>query len=178
MKAFLGMLSGLALAGILTAEPTAAQPKPAVPQAEQGEGVSLTVYNQNFVVVKERRLMDLRRGRSTVRFRDVAATAVPETVQFAPLRRPDAARVVEQNYEFDLVGADKLLQKYVDHDIALVTHDGDETQKGSDMNHRARHLERDHENDGARERAVAQSQTGKFIEPTSEVFAHNILNQR
>src|SRR5262245_24054907 len=71
-----------------------------VAEADQGEGVSLTVYNQNFVVVKERRLMDLKQGRANVRFKDVAATIVPETVQFSALRRPDIARVVEQNYEF------------------------------------------------------------------------------
>jgi hypothetical protein len=98
---------------------------PPKPEAEQGEGVSLTVYNQNFVVVKERRLMDLQKGRSAVRFRDVAASIIPETVQFTPLRRPGVARVAEQNYEFDLVSADKLLGKYVDRDLAVVTRDGD-----------------------------------------------------
>ncbi len=96
------------------------------PEADQGEGVGLTVYNENLVVVKERRFLNLRRGRSAVRFRDVAATILPETVQFTPLRAPDLARVVEQNYEFDLVGADRLLQKYIDRDVKLVTRDGDE----------------------------------------------------
>jgi hypothetical protein len=125
MNRWLLLCAALACTGLAAAADPPPQPA-AVPEAEQGEGVSLTIYNQNFVVVKERRLMDLRRGRSAVRFRDVAATIVPETVQFSPLRRPDAARVVEQNYEFDLVGADKLLQKYVDHDVKLVTRDGDE----------------------------------------------------
>ena len=49
---------------------------------------TITVYNQNFVVVKERRLMELKQGRSLVRFRDVAATIEPDTVQFAALRQP------------------------------------------------------------------------------------------
>ncbi len=100
-----------------------------IPEAEQGEGVSLTIYNQDFVVVRERRLMDLPKGRGNVRFRDVAATIVPETVQFSTLGQADAARVVEQNYEFDLVSADKLLDKYIDRDIAVVTREGD-TLKG------------------------------------------------
>src|SRR5207249_1384221 len=101
--------AGLGLAGLtLAADPPKPAEKPAaVAEADRGEGVSLTVYNQNFVVVKERRLMDLKQGRSLVRFRDVAATIEPDTVQFAPLRQPDLARVVEQNYEFDLVSADK-----------------------------------------------------------------------
>jgi hypothetical protein len=122
MKRWLFWWMGLACAGLAAA----ADPPAAVPEAEQGEGVSLTVYNDDLVVVKERRLLDLHRGRSTLRFRDVAATVLPETVQFTPLRRPELARVIEQNYEFDLVSADKLLQKYVDHDVKLVTRDGDE----------------------------------------------------
>ncbi len=80
-------------------------------------------------MVRERRLIDLPKGRGNVRFRDVAATIVPETVQFSTLGQADAARVVEQNYEFDLVSADKLLDKYIDRDIAVVTREGD-TLKG------------------------------------------------
>ena len=121
--------AGLALAGLaLAADPPrkpAEKPPPAVAEADLGEGVSVTVYNQNFVVIKERRLMDLKQGRSLVRFRDVAATIEPDTVQFAPLRQPDLARVVEQNYEFDLVSADKLLDRYIDRDIGVVTQDGE-----------------------------------------------------
>jgi hypothetical protein len=131
MNRWLVVVAGLALAGLtLAADPPRKPaekpaPAPAVAEADLGEGVSVTVYNQNFVVVKERRLMDLKQGRSLVRFRDVAATIEPDTVQFAPLRQPDLARVVEQNYEFDLVSADKLLDKYIDRDIGVVTQDGE-----------------------------------------------------
>ena len=123
MKHWLAICAGLGLAGLtLAAGPST--PAKVVPEAEQGEGVTLTVYNQDFVVVKERRTMDLQQGRSSVRFRDVAATIVPETVQFSTLNHADAARVVEQNYEFDLVSADKLLDKYIHREIAVVMQDG------------------------------------------------------
>jgi hypothetical protein len=117
------MAAALVLAGLLHAASGQEQPR-VVAEFEQGEGVSVTVYNQDFVVVRERRWMDLPAGRSTVRFPDVAATIVPETVQFTVLGKPDAARVLEQSYEFDLVNADKLLDRYVDRDITLVTRDG------------------------------------------------------
>jgi hypothetical protein len=127
MNRWLILGAGLGLAGLALAAdpPQKPAPAPAVAEADRGEGVSVTVYNQNFVVVKERRLMDLKQGRSLVRFRDVAATIEPDTVQFAPLRQPDLARVVEQNYEFDLVSADRLLDKYIDRDIGVVTQDGE-----------------------------------------------------
>jgi hypothetical protein len=129
MKRWLLTGAGLGLASLaLAAEPPkkANPPQKAdiVAEAERGEGVTLTIYNQDFVMVKERRPIDLEQGRSTFRFRDVAATIVPESVQFATLHQPDAARVVEQNYEFDLVSADKLLDKYIDREIAVVMHDG------------------------------------------------------
>ena len=95
-----------------------------MPEAEQGEGVSLTIYNQDFVVVRERRWIDLPKGRGSVRFADVAATIVPETVQFTPLGKSDSARVIEQSYEFDLVSADRLFDKFIDEDITVVTRDG------------------------------------------------------
>jgi len=107
--------------------PAAEQPPPPT-ETELGEGVGLTVYNQNFAVVKERRKMTLPAGRSTVKFQDVAATIVPETVQFRSLAPADDARVIEQNYEFDLVSADALLDKYIDKSISVVTRDGQSIQ--------------------------------------------------
>jgi hypothetical protein len=124
MKAFWASLCGPLLAGVLLAADGPDQPKKPVPEAEQGEGVSLTIYNQDFVVVRERRFMELPKGKSSVRFADVAATIVPETVQFTTLGPADAARVLEQSYEFDLVNADKLLDRYIDRDIAVVTREG------------------------------------------------------
>jgi hypothetical protein len=96
----------------------------AVDEANLGPGVSLTVYNQNFAVVKERRLMTFDRGVGLAKFGDVAATIVPETVQFSALDPKSPVNVLEQNYEFDLVSADKLLQKYIDKKITVVSRDG------------------------------------------------------
>jgi hypothetical protein len=96
----------------------------AADESQSGPGVSLTVYNQNFAIVKQRREMDLKPGVGFVRFPNVAATIVPETVQFSSLAPAGDARVLEQNYEFDLVSADKLLDKYIDRRIGVITRDG------------------------------------------------------
>jgi hypothetical protein len=112
---------------LLAAALLAAAPAPAADESESGPGVSLTVYNQNFAIVKERRAMDLVQGVGTLKFPDVAATIVPETVQFSSLR-PGGAQVLEQNYEFDLVSADKLLEKYIDKKIGVINRDGGLTE--------------------------------------------------
>ncbi len=92
---------------------------------EPKPGVQLSIYNNNFALVKERRELEqeLRKGFNTVRFLDVAATIDATSVHFRSLTDP-AATVVEQNYEFDLVDANKLLQKYIDKPISVFTSDG------------------------------------------------------
>jgi len=100
---------------------TAARAAPA-PAAE--EGVTLTVYNQNFGVVKEVRTLALDAKNATVQFRDVAKKIDPTSVHFKSLTDPQGTVVLEQNYEFDLVSADKLLDKYIDKKIGVITKQG------------------------------------------------------
>jgi len=110
------LVGGMAVAMMLAA-PLAAAVKPA-------EGVSLTVYNQNFAVVKEIRTLNLGAKVSTVQFRDVAREIDPTSVHFKSLTDPEGTTVLEQNYEFDLLSADKLLDKYIDKSIAVLTKEG------------------------------------------------------
>ncbi len=65
----------------------------------------------------------LKQGINVIRFRDVASTIDATSVYFRSLTDPGAS-VVEQNYEFDLVNADKLLRKYIDKPIIAHTADG------------------------------------------------------
>jgi len=61
----------------------------------------------------------LNRGRNSVRFTDVAAFIDPTTVMFASLTDPAGTSVVEQNFQFDLVSQEKLLQKYIDQTVKV-----------------------------------------------------------
>lgn len=85
-----------------------------------GPGVSLTIYNDGFGVVKERRLFDIARGTQTLTCDGVAFQIVANSVQFSSLTDPDGVRVLEQNYEYDLASADAILERYVDKRIDLV----------------------------------------------------------
>ncbi len=89
----------------------------------QDEGVALTIYNQNFGVVREKRNVEVPDKLGAIRFGDVAAQIDGTSVQFKSLTDPTAT-VLEQNYEYDLVSADKLLQKYIDKQITVLTKDG------------------------------------------------------
>ncbi len=76
------------------------------------DAVSITVYNQNFGLVREIRTLDLSRGYVNLEYGDVASGIQPETVHIRPIGgRP--LQVLEQNYQYDLLSPQKLLEKYV-----------------------------------------------------------------
>ena len=83
------------------------------------DSTGITVYNDNFGVVREDRLMNFTHGTNLFKFTDVASQIDPTSVRFQSLNNPDAIKVLEQNYEYDLVSKSKLLQKYIDKDIEL-----------------------------------------------------------
>jgi hypothetical protein len=67
--------------------------------------------------------MEIPKGVSVLKFTDVAATIDATSVHFESLTDPKAT-ILEQNYEFDLVDANKLLLKYIDQPISVHTKDG------------------------------------------------------
>ncbi|MGA2678201.1 MAG: DUF4139 domain-containing protein [Sedimentisphaerales bacterium] len=83
-------------------------------------GVGLTIYNDNFAVVREARKMNFEKGQNTMRFTDVASAIDPTSVKFSCLSAPGAVSVLEQNYEYDLVNTDSLLKRYIDKDVRVV----------------------------------------------------------
>lgn len=87
------------------------------------ENIELTVYNQNFALVKDQRSLDLKKGTNKVAFKDVASLIEPTSVHFVSLTAPDSCYILEQNYEYDLMSSDKLLSKYIDKNIKIVTKD-------------------------------------------------------
>ena len=82
--------------------------------------LNVTVYNSNLALIRDVRQIHLASGVSPLRFEDVAASIMPATVHFRSLTEPAKLAVVEQNYEYDLLDAQKLLQKYVGREITLV----------------------------------------------------------
>ncbi len=82
-------------------------------------GVALTVYNINLGLVKDVRDISLDRGISELRFMDVASQIIPQSVFIRSLAEHDSLGVLEQNYEYDLLNYQKLLDKYVGKKVKL-----------------------------------------------------------
>lgn len=88
---------------------------------EEQTDLALTVYNSNIALVRDVRELALgQAGVVDLHFGDIAATVNPATVHFRSLTNPQALRVLEQNYEYDLIEPSKLLDKYVGRDVTLV----------------------------------------------------------
>jgi hypothetical protein len=83
------------------------------------EKVGITVYNQNFGLVREIRKLKLGEGRVSLEFRDVSAHIQPETVHIKSLDGEGDLSVLEQNYRYDLLTPEKLLEKYVDKKVKV-----------------------------------------------------------
>jgi len=115
---------------------------PAGPAAQKSstgaarEKVSITVYNSNFGLVREQRTVELGKGRVELAFADVSAHIQPETVHLTSLTRADALTVFEQNYRYDLLTPEKLLEKYVGKRIKVIRYHemtGTEETKEADV---------------------------------------------
>lgn len=87
--------------------------------AEQRESVTITVYNQNFGLVREIRALDIARGRVELEYGDVASAIQPETVHIRALGGSGSLDVLEQNYRYDLLSPQKLLEKYVGRTVTV-----------------------------------------------------------
>lgn len=86
--------------------------------AEQ-TGVALTIYNSNLGLVKDLRVLQLPKGRSELRFMDVATAIIPASVHIRSLSDAAGLNVLEQNYEYDLLSPQKLMDKYVGKKVKL-----------------------------------------------------------
>lgn len=133
---------GLLWTGLVTAcQKPAHAPTPGPPLARHSDqadrqSVAVTVYNQNFGVVKDTRRIALAPGRVELAFKDVSANVQPETVHLRSLTRGARFEVLEQNYRYDLLTPAKLLEKYVGKTIHVYRYDektGSEEQKTAEV---------------------------------------------
>ncbi len=83
-------------------------------------GMAVTIYNNGLGLVKDMRSVELRPGTHELKFMDVASQINPVTVHIKSLSSPDKLRVIEQNYEYDLMNSQKLLDKFVGKKVKLV----------------------------------------------------------
>lgn len=98
----------------------AAEPEETRSTLEDQQGVAVTIYNQNLALVKDQRKVRLHAGLNKLALRDVSAQIRPETALLRSLTQAGSLSILEQNFDFDLLTPQKLLEKYVGRNVGIV----------------------------------------------------------
>jgi hypothetical protein len=82
--------------------------------------IHITIYNKDLALVRDVRDLEFPKGTGEISFRDVANRIDATSVHFSAL----GVQMLEQNFDYDLVSTEKLVQKYLDEQVQLVMEDG------------------------------------------------------
>ena len=115
-------LLAMTIAGLLGVSPTgwAAPRDEIVSTAADQTGVAVTIYNDNLALVKDARRVKLARDFNQLAWREVSAQMRPETAQLRNVSNPAGFRLQEQNFDFDLLTPQKLLEKYIGREVSVI----------------------------------------------------------
>ena len=91
------------------------------------QDVSITVTNQNLALVREERTLSLDKGNSVIELTDVPGLIDATSVHIKGL--DNKFSVLEQNFEYDLLDANKVLNKSLGKNV-MITHPEGGTVKG------------------------------------------------
>jgi len=109
------MRSWLIIPAFLATPALAQNEIPPPSQNAQGD-VAVTIYNNDLGLVQDTRQLNIAAGRSRLEFPDVSGQIRPETVTLTG----NGVGIVEQNFDFDLLTPQALIQKAVGETITLV----------------------------------------------------------
>jgi hypothetical protein len=84
------------------------------------QSVAVSIYNGDLALVKDTRNVTLKAGLNALALRDVSAQIRPETALLRSINAPGSLTLLEQNFDFDLLTPEKLLEKYVGKTVSLV----------------------------------------------------------
>lgn len=96
------------------------------------EDLYITIYNGDLALVKEKRSFSLREGRQGFTLDNVSGRLNPSTVHLSFPEGVDF-ELLEQNFDYDLVSMDKMLEKFIGRPISLVTTNDDGTESSQQV---------------------------------------------
>jgi len=118
------MRNAILTAAVLVLAVGAFAQEPAMQAAQtdvtQQADIAVTAYNNGIALVRDVRKLDLPEGEVELTFMDVAQQIRPETVGLRSLARSGSVVILEQNYEYDLISPQKLMEKYVGKEVKLI----------------------------------------------------------
>jgi hypothetical protein len=104
----------------------------AAAQEAADKSLKLTIYNSNLALVEHVRPLNLAAGRHRIEFAGVSAEILSQTVSFAAA----GLTVIEQNFDYDLLTPQKLMEKAVGSRVRIVRTNpgtGEETEETAEV---------------------------------------------
>ena len=115
------LYANLLIAGLLVSPLGMAAPQDeTVSTLADQKAVAVTIYNNNLALIKDTRRVRLGRDFTKLAWRGVSAQMRPETAQLRNLASPAGFRLLEQNFDFDLLTPEKLLEKYLGKEVIVI----------------------------------------------------------
>jgi len=96
-------------------------PRETVTTLKDQQAVAVTIYNNNLALIRDQREVSLAKGDLELAFQGVSAMIRPETALLRNLTAPKGFWINEQNFDFDLLTPQKLLEKYVGRSVTVVS---------------------------------------------------------
>ena len=115
-KTFFALTIGIVAAAVAFG----AEMQKAQTDVSQQADIAVTAYNNGIALVRDLRKLDLPEGEVELTFMDVAQQIRPETVGLRSLAQSGSVVILEQNYEYDLISPQKMMEKYVGKEVKLI----------------------------------------------------------
>jgi len=83
--------------------------------------IAVTIYNENLALVRDQRSISMPVGVHDLAIRDVSGQIRPETALLGSSGGSASMHLLEQNFDFDLLSPESLLQKFIGKEIRAVS---------------------------------------------------------
>ncbi|MDQ2908474.1 MAG: DUF4139 domain-containing protein [Candidatus Eremiobacteraeota bacterium] len=103
-----------------SAATSGADPSERTSGLDEQRAVYVTAYNGGLALVHDRRRVALNDGMNRIAWRDVSANMDATSALLESVDSPGSVDVLEQNFNFDLLSPQAILEKYVGHDVEVV----------------------------------------------------------
>jgi len=89
------------------------------------EQITLTIYDQNFALVSERRPLTLKQGRNEVVLLDISPMLDTQSLWLQWVGRPAPAEILAHTYDMGVQDGDSLLRRYLGKQVELLQYGSD-----------------------------------------------------
>jgi hypothetical protein len=89
----------------------------------KGSDLKITIYNENLAFVNEHRDVTVEKGKQQLIYEGVPSAVIPQSV--IPTFSGVDTTLYSQNYSYDLISLDSMLQKSIDQNVAFYTNGED-----------------------------------------------------